>query len=189
MQAEYKLKTPPVTLESAEGQAKALLESAKKTLGFVPNMYGGMAIAPGLLDTYMHGYLGFRNGSGFTAAEQESIFLAISRYHGCEYCVSAHSMLAEKMSGVSADTLAAIREWKPIADNRIDALIRFTEAMVHTRGQPSLEDVRLFLDAGYTEPHILWIILAVAVKTISNYSNHVNQPALDEIFQTHQWKS
>lgn len=189
MQAEYKLITAPVTLESATGQAKVLLESAKKTLGFVPNMYGGMAIAPGLLDTYMHGYTGFRSGSGFTGAEQESIFLAISRYNGCEYCVSAHSMLAEKMSGVSAETLAAIRERKPIADSRIDALVRFTEVMVDTRGQPTLEDVRLFIDAGFTESHILWIILAIAVKTISNYANHVNQPALDEVFQTYQWKS
>jgi hypothetical protein len=45
--------------------------------------------------------------------------------------------------------------------------------MVNKRGRPSDEDVESFLSAGYTEKHILAIILAISVKTISNYSNHI----------------
>ena len=32
------------------------------------------------------------------------------------------------------------------------------------------------------------IVLALAVKTLSNYSNHVNHPELDEAFAGHAWK-
>jgi uncharacterized peroxidase-related enzyme len=187
MIAEHKISQPPVTLDNAEGQAKTLLESAQKSLGFVPNMYTGMAIAPGLLDTYMHGYNQFRSGSGFSPAEQETVFLTISRYNGCEYCVSAHSMLAEKMSGVSRPCLDAIREGDQIPDRKLEALSRFTEAMVDSRGLPSQEEVRAFLQAGFSEAHILWIVLAIAVKTLSNYSNHLTQPALDEAFRAYRW--
>jgi hypothetical protein len=38
-------------------------------VGFIPNMYAGMANSPGLLETYMDGYDRFRKDSGLTPAE------------------------------------------------------------------------------------------------------------------------
>lgn len=54
------------------------------------------------------------------------------------------------------------------------------------------EDVRGFTAAGYTEQnrtaqHVLEIILALAVKTLSNYSNHVLGTKLDERFADYAW--
>jgi len=187
MIADYKLTTAPVTLDTATGSAKTLLESAQKALGFVPNMYTGMAIAPGVLDTYLHGYNLFRNDSGFSAAEQEVVFLTISRYNGCEYCVSAHSMLADKMSGVPADCLKALREGAPIPDPKLQALSQFTHIMVDSRGLPTQAQAKAFLDAGFSDAQILWIVLALSVKTLSNFSNHLSQPALDGAFASHAW--
>lgn len=100
MQAEFKLSLPVVDRENAEPMAKNRLEESQKRLGFVPNMYTRMANSPGLFDTYIHGYNLFRERSGFSKSEQEVVFLAISRENGCDYCVAAHSFLADKMSGV-----------------------------------------------------------------------------------------
>ncbi len=36
---------------------------------------------------YMHGYETLREQSGFTPAEQEVVFLTISRENGCGYCI------------------------------------------------------------------------------------------------------
>jgi len=187
MIAEYKLTTPPVTLDTAQGSARSLLESAQKALGFVPNMYTGMAIAPGVLDTYMHGYNLFRSDSGFSPAEQETVFLTISRFNGCEYCVSAHSMLADKMSGVPEDCLKALREGTPLPNQKLQALSQFTHTMVASRGLPTQTDAKAFLDAGFADAQIQWIVLALAVKTLSNYSNHLSQPPLDEAFSAYRW--
>ncbi|MCG6657458.1 carboxymuconolactone decarboxylase family protein [Halomonas campisalis] len=187
MTADYKIQLAPQTLDNADAQAKPLLEQANEKLGFVPNMYQGMAKAPGVLDTYLHGYELFRQDSGFTPPQQEVVFLTISRLNGCGYCMSAHSMLGEKMSQVPADVLEAIRNDQPIPDMRLATLSEFTRVMFETRGKPSRDDVAAFLEAGFEEPHILQIVLALAAKTLSNYSNHLNHPELDEAFAGHAW--
>lgn len=51
MASEYRLTLPPKTLQNTEPRATALLERAKAQVGFIPNMYAGMANSPGLLET------------------------------------------------------------------------------------------------------------------------------------------
>lgn len=187
MTNHYQLKTAHITLDKADGAAKQLLEEANQSLGFVPNMYQGMAIAPGMLSTYLHGYDQFRQHSGFKPDEQEVIFLTISRFHDCKYCMSAHSMIGENMSGLDKNVLAAIREGREIPDSRLQALASFTKTLVESRGLPSKEEVEAFINTGFTEPQILQIILAIAVKTLSNYSNHLTKPEVDSAFASHVW--
>lgn len=168
--------------QQAEPGSRAILEEAQKKLGFVPQMYATMANVPAVLDTYMHGYKLLRTASGFSAAEQEVIFLAISQGNDCRYCTAAHSMVADKLSGVPAAVLQAMRDGEVLPDARLAALYAFTREMLLSRGRPSPAHLAAFLQAGFADQHILNIILAIAVKTISNYSNHAFMPDLDEAF-------
>lgn len=187
MAAGYRIGLPPVTLEAADERQRAVLETAKARLGFIPNMYANMVNSPGVLETYLLGYQRFREESGFTPAEQEVVFLAISRENGCTYCMGAHSMLAAKKSGVPAEVLAAIREDREIPDPKLRALATFTRTMVRKRALVDEADVRPFLEAGYSERQILEIVLAVAVKTLSNWSNHLFHTELDPVFAEYAW--
>ncbi len=182
-----KLSLSLVTLENADPRAKAVLEKAKASVGFIPNMYAGMANSPGLLQTYLDGYAAFRAHSGFTPAEQEVVFLTISRENGCDYCMAAHSMIAEKVSKVPTDVLGALRSGASIADPRLAALSTFTSHMFTTRGRPTATNLKAFLSAGYKEAQVLEIVLALAVKTLSNYANHVNNPKVDDAFAAYAW--
>jgi uncharacterized peroxidase-related enzyme len=188
MTAEARLNLPQLTLESADAASRAVLEKAKVQVGFIPNMYQGMANLPGVLDTYLHGYAAFRAEGGFTPAEQEVVFLVISRGNGCEYCVSAHSMLAAKVSKVPENVLKALRDGSAIPDPKLAALATFTETMRNTRGQLTQADLAAFLAAGFSERHVLAIVLALAVKTLSNYSNHLFHTQLDETFGAFAWR-
>ena len=188
MTNEYRLTLSPKTLHNADPKAKAVLERAKAQVGFIPNMYAGMANSPGLLETYLDGYDRFRKDSGFTPAEQEVVFLTISRGNGCDYCMAAHSMIADQMSKVPPPVTEAIREGRAIPDSKLAALSTFTGTLLATRGLPSKADVQAFLTAGYEERHVLEIILAIAVKTLSNYSNHLFHTPLDEMFANREWK-
>ncbi|WP_018990196.1 carboxymuconolactone decarboxylase family protein [Aromatoleum toluclasticum] len=187
MLAEYKMTLPPQSPTTAEGSAKAVLDKALRQVGFIPNMYANMVHSPGVLNTYLDGYAAFRNDSGFTPAEQEVVFLAISRENGCEYCVGAHSLIADKFSGVPVEVTDAIRDGRPLPDARLQALAEFTRVMVASRGLPRRTEVDAFLSAGYTEHQILEIVLAIAVKTLSNYSNHLFHTELDEKFAERRW--
>lgn len=187
-QDRYRITLPLVDVLTAGAGAREQLEQARQQVGMIPNMYAAMANLPAALETYRLGYDRFRRDSGFSPAEQEVVFLTISKENGCEYCVSAHSFVADAVSGVPTAVTNAIREGAEIPDPRLRALATFTRALVQKRGWPSAGDAQAFLDAGYTEKQILAIVLAIAVKTISNYTNHLFATPLDAAFQARAWK-
>lgn len=188
MHAEYQVALPAQTIETAEPKGKVLLQTAKANLGFIPNMYANMANSPGLLEAYLTGYAAFRSDSGFSAPEQEVVFLTISRENRCEYCVAAHSFLADMKSNLAPEVTDAIRNGTSIPDTKLAALSKFTKLVSSTRGLPSKVATEAFLAAGYSERHILEVVLALAVKTISNYANHLFHTPVDPVFAGRQWK-
>jgi uncharacterized peroxidase-related enzyme len=175
----------PVDTLLANEHQKPLLEQALKQVGFIPNMYANMVNVPAVLSTYLHGYGLFRRESGLAPAEQEVVFLAISMANGCGYCTAAHSMIADRVSNVPAAVLQAIRTRQPLGDARLSALHQLATEMVSAQGRPSPQTVQTFLQAGFQEQHMLWVILAVAVKTLSNFANHAFGTALDDRFAAH----
>ncbi|MEZ4403937.1 MAG: carboxymuconolactone decarboxylase family protein [Kofleriaceae bacterium] len=183
----YQLSLPPQTIDGAAPGPRPHLEQAQRQFGFVPNMYAFMAQQPGLLETYVAGYDAFRADSGFTPPEQEVVLLTISRDNRCGYCVAAHSMVGAQMTGVPAAVLAALRADQPLPDPRLAALSRFTSAMVASRGNPTPVEADAFLAAGFTERHVLAVVLAISVKTISNYANHVFRTPVDAAFAAFTW--
>ena len=187
MSDDFLLTLPPVTPASASDAARPLLERAQGESGMIPNMYARMVNAPALLATYQDGYARFRAESGFTAAEQEVVFLSISREHECAYCVAAHSFLADAKAGVPRVVTDAIRDRAPIPDEKLAALAGFVRHLVVTRGRPSRDAAHAFLRAGYSETQVLYLILAIAVKTMSNYSNHLFDTPVDSIFKAREW--
>ncbi len=189
MSNAYRMSLPAVDVSTAAPRVKEPLEGAKKRMGMIPNMYTRMANSPGVFETYLFGYERFRKDSGFSPAEQEVVLLSISAENGCEYCVAAHSVIADTSSKVPRDVTDAIRNGTVIADAKLRTLAELTRAIVATRGRPLDEDVKVFLAAGYTERHILELILAVAVKTISNYVNHLFETPVDVAFKAREWKA
>jgi hypothetical protein len=58
-----------------------------------------------------------------------------------------------------------------------------------SRGRPSEEVVQEFLAAGYTQVQVLEIVLAIAVKTLSNYTNHMFDTPLDAPFKVREYSA
>lgn len=172
--------TSPLTSE--------ILENTKKGLGFVPNMYVTMGANPALLDAYTHSYKSFRANAGFTPVEQEVVFLSVAYENNCEYCMAAHSFVGDMMTKVPTEVTDAIRSGKQIPDAKLSALSKLTRSLTATRGNVSQEEINEFLNAGYSEINVLGIIAGIAIKTMSNYSNHITNPAIDDTFAGRIWK-
>ena len=169
---------PLLTYEEAPDGSRSILEPMKNQ---IPNLYAALAHSPGLLSTYRHGYELFRKDSGFDATEQEIVFLAVSRYHDCRYCQAAHSAIAAS-NKVDPAVVAAVVGNQPLESEKWEALRQLTTDIVDSRGWPSREILEGFLAAGYTERQVLEIVLAIAVKTISNYTNHLIHTPIDPRF-------
>ncbi|MFT7325482.1 MAG: alkylhydroperoxidase family enzyme [Rhodoferax sp.] len=58
--------------------------------------------------------------------------------------------------------------------------------MVAKHGQPSAAVVKSFIDAGYQERDLLYIVLAAAVKVMSNYSNQAFGTPVDPQFSAYK---
>lgn len=183
----FKTNLAPVTLKNANEAQKPQLEKSFKEIGMVPNMYANMVNSPGLMETYATGYDRFRKNSGFSPVEQEVVFVTISVLNDCEYCTAAHSFIADKMAKVPTQVTDAIRNGEKIPDAKLSALSEFTKVMFEKRGNPSQEEAQAFLAAGYQDKQIMEIILALALKTLSNYANHIFQTPVDDAFSSRIW--
>jgi AhpD family alkylhydroperoxidase len=170
------------TVESAPEGAKETLAQVRTSYGFLPNLAGVMAEAPALLKGYVSVFSLFSTSS-LSPTQQQIVLLATSRANGCDYCMAAHSLSARR-GGLSQEMVEAILNEEPLSDSGLEALRRLTQSIVESRGFPKQLVIEEFLEAGYTRANILEVILGVGLKTLSNYTNHIAEPPLDEVFRT-----
>lgn len=173
--------------QEAPSAAKEILAGVRQKLGFVPNLLGLMANAPPLLKAYL-GLSSIFEESTLSRVEQQLVLLSASVENGCSYCVAAHTVMAG-MSHAPEDAVEAVRSGTPISDPRLEALRRFTQEVVASRGYPSQEALDRFLQAGYSQQQALEVLVGVGLKTLSNYANHLMGTPLDGAFQRAQWIS
>lgn len=174
------------TVASAPEAARPLLQGAHSKLGFVPNLYGSLAEAPAALSAYL--LLSDRLGeSSLTPTEQQVVALAVSAENGCGYCMAAHSTIARHMVRVPGSTVDALRQGLPLTDARLEALRRYAEATVRRRGEVRGKELEAFLAAGFTRQNAIEVVLGVAMKTLSNYANHLFDTPVDGAFKAESW--
>lgn len=178
---------PILTLDSAPSASKDLLQQTADNFGFIPNLIGVMAASPALTDAYLS-VAGIFAKSNFSATEQQIVLLTVSHFHQCGYCMAAHTAIAS-MQNVESDIVTAIRDNQPIANAKLEALRQFTHLLVENRGWANEADSQAFLDAGYETQHILDILVGIAQKTLSNYTNHLAKTPLDDAFAGVAWKA
>lgn len=165
--------------------ARDFISGVEKKMGFVPSLYAVFAENPTVLNAYTQ--LADQLGkSGLTPLEQQVVTIAASVENECHFCVAAHTTIAEGQ-GLDLSVIEAVREDRAIEDPKLEALRVFTKKVVIDRGFVSDCDVDTFLNAGYDRAAVLAVILGVALKVISNYTNHVAETPVNEAFQKHAW--
>lgn len=174
------------SVESAPEASKPLLAKSKAALGRVPGLHGVMAESPALLEGYQVLHKLFAQDTGFDADELTVVWQTINVEHACHYCVPAHTGIA-KMMKVDDAIIDAVRDETPLPSAKLEALRTFTLQMLRERGNVSDDDVQTFLDAGYTKQHILEVVLGLAQKVMSNYTNHLADTPVDEVMQKFLW--
>lgn len=173
------------TIDTAPAASKPTLEEAKRTFGFVPNLQAHMAESPELLAGYTALWDLFAK-STLTPHEQQVVYLTSNFENDCHYCMAGHSTLA-KMIKMDPAVIAALRAGTALPDAKLEALHRFTTIVVRERGFVPDAEVEAFLAAGYTRRNVLEVILGVATKVMSNYTNHVVHTPYDAFMKGNEW--
>lgn len=159
------------TAETAPPGASEVLAKVKERYGFIPNLAAYVAEAPGVLDAILGLTLAFEKTS-LTPQEQQVVLLTTSAMHGCSYCRTVHTALG-KRAGIDAETLKAVISFEPLADRRLRALRDFARSVVEERGWVGDDAVQAFLQGGYTKAQVFEVVTGVALKTLTNYCNHL----------------
>ena len=173
------------TPDTAPAGSKAQLDSVQQRYGRIPNLYGVLAEAPIAVEAY-DALGGLLMRSSFTPAERHVAWFTINAYHDCHYCMAAHTFLA-KGEGVQDDVIETARAVGAYEDPRLEALRIFTLALVENRGWVSPEGLEAFLAAGFTKQNVLEIVVVIAHKVLSNYTNHLVDTPVDDAFGQYTW--
>ncbi|WP_108125084.1 carboxymuconolactone decarboxylase family protein [Saccharospirillum mangrovi] len=175
------------TAETAPIESRSLIENSQKAFGRLPGLHAVMAEAPALLEGYQQLHRLFAEHTSFNADELTVVWQTINVEHACHYCVPAHTGIA-KMMKVDDVIIDALRDETPLPTAQLEALRTFTLQVVRSRGEVTDEQVEAFLAAGYTKRQILEVILGVAQKVMSNYTNHLADTPVDSVMQKFAWQ-
>lgn len=147
----------------------------------LPNLHAVMAEAPTLLEGYQVVHELFQQTS-FNAEELTVVWQTINVEHGCHYCVPAHSAIAASMK-VDQEIVDALVNQTPLADEKLETLRETTLQMVRQRGVVEESQIEKFFAAGYGQQQLLEIVLGLAQKVMSNYTNHLADTPVDAPFK------
>jgi len=174
------------TQDSAPEDAHEVLKKVQSNFGFIPNLLGVLAEAPVAAEAYLN-LIDLCRRSSLTPTERHVVWFAVNYEHECTYCMAAHTVVANR-EDIAEEVIEATRNGSPYNDDRLQTLREFTQSVVVERGKVSPQQTEQFLAAGFTKRNILEIIMAVASKILSNYTNHIAETPLDEEFSSCTWK-
>ena len=156
---------------TAPEAAREGLAATKKNFGMIPNLEKVMASAPPLLSGYSALWDLF-DQTTLSPIERQVVYLTANYENECDYCVPWHSLLARK-AGMDAKSIESLRSGARLPDQKLDALRTFTRSLVANRGKASQAELNAFFEAGYTEVKAMEVILGLAEKVMSNYTNSI----------------
>ena len=173
--------------ESAPPGARPAIARIIEGWGFLPNLARVMAESPAALELLLAGYGALSSKSTLSPAEQQLVSVVASRESDCAYCVAAHSTLALG-AGLSPSVLAAAREGNPIDDRRLNTLQTTTAQLVRSRGWLDADTRHAFADAGYQPGQLFEVVGWLALKLLTNYTNHLAETPVDPQWSGQAWK-
>jgi alkylhydroperoxidase family enzyme len=172
---------------TAPAASTGILEGVQKFWGVVPNLHGVLAESPAALEAYATLW-GIAETTGFTLQERNIAYISIIYENECTYCMAGHTNLS-RMANVEPGVISAVREGRPIADPKLEALRQFAAKVTRSRGVVSEADVSAFKAAGYDNRAMLDVLVLAATKLISNYANHFAQTPLDPFMKGAEWNA
>jgi alkylhydroperoxidase family enzyme len=89
---------------------------------------------------------------------------------------------------MAPNQIEALRQGAGLEDPKLESLRRFTKSLILSRGKITEAELKAFFAVGYSAQQALEVILGIAVKTMSNYTNSITGTPLDQAVEKLRWK-
>lgn len=160
----------------ATGKAKDLLAGVQKKLGLTPNMTKVMANSPAVLEGYIQ-FSGSLESGSLSPRLREQIALVVGEANGCEYCVSAHSVIG-KLVGLNETEIGKSRTAQG-TNPRETVALQFARDIVRAQGRVGKEAVAALKESDFNDGEVAEIIANVALNIFTNYFNNTADVDVD----------
>ena len=169
----------PFTVPSYEqvpAESKAVFDQFTQLIGKMPNLYATIGYSGNALSSYVQ-YTRAQAKNTFHAREREGIYLIVSQFNGCEYCLASHTQSALK-AGWKEDDLLLIRagthpekKWKVIYE-----VIR---SAIENKGEVKEELLADFFSLDYKEAALIDLFILINVMTFTNFIYRLTKIPID----------
>jgi alkylhydroperoxidase family enzyme len=89
---------------------------------------------------------------------------------------------------MAPNEIEALRQGAKLEDPKLESLRQFTRSLILNRGKIAEAELKAFFAVGYSAQQALEVVLGIAVKTMSNYTNSITGTPLDKAVEKLGWK-
>jgi AhpD family alkylhydroperoxidase len=169
---------PDQTPESAPPESARLIKTTAAHLGYLPVALARMATSPQLLEGFLKSS-GLFERTTLDPLARETLVLTMAVRNGCHICVAMHTASLTRL-GADAELIAALRDGRPVADERLAALQTFTLEVLASAGAVDDQQLAAFFARGYTAQNALEVVLGIGAYTMSTLANRMTRSPVDE---------
>lgn len=162
---------PTHTIESAPEASRPTLSRLSTKFGAVPEAAAKLAGSPELLNGFLAMSASFE-GCTLDPIARETVIMTVAVRNGCQVCIAMHTGTLRKL-GADAALIGTLRKGEAIDDERLEAVRRFTLAVLTEAGAVSDETIEEFLSHGHTERNALEVVFGIGVYTMSTLGNRL----------------
>ncbi|MCN9240631.1 carboxymuconolactone decarboxylase family protein [Streptomyces sp. RY43-2] len=159
-------------VESAPQASRAAMRAvAEASGGTLPDAVARLATSPELLNGFLSLSASFERCT-LDPLSREVVIMTIAVRNQCHICVAMHT---GKLRKLDADTelIAALREERPLSDERLETIRTFTLAAMATAGAVDDDTLKSLLARGYTERNALEVVMGIGTYTMSTLANRL----------------
>lgn len=154
-------------LNQVSVESKTILEQVSKRMGKIPNLYATIGYSAPALKGMLEFEASLAHDASFTAKEREAINLIVSQVNQCDYCLAAHTSLAQLRGFSQADTIAIRRA--AYSEPRLNAIIQLAQSLTAQKGNAEPALLEAFFEAGFNEKALIELIGLITVRSFANY--------------------
>ncbi|WP_435123375.1 carboxymuconolactone decarboxylase family protein [Micromonospora tulbaghiae] len=171
--------------DTAPAAARPVMAGVRRTLGHLPAAVSLMAGSPELLKGFLAANAAFE-ATDLDPVAREVVVLTVATRNNCHLCVAMHTATLVR-HGAAPELIEALRTGAALPDPRLEALRRFTVAVLDHRGAVPDADLDALLAAGWQPRHALDVVLGVGTYTISTFANRLTDAPLDAPLAPYAW--
>lgn len=170
---------PDHSPESAPAASRAAMAAVTAKQGHLPTAVARLATSPELLNGFLKMSALFESTT-LDQLSREVLIMTMATRNGCHLCVAMHTA---KLTALDADggLVAALRGESPLPlpDERLEAMRRFTIAVIEASGAVDDGTLQAFLAHGYTTRNALEVVLGIGAYTMSTLANRMTAAPID----------